>query len=337
MKFRAETMMTRTGIAGLVLASSLSCSPAAPKAYQAPVFEKVTDSKVVVDPRVDILFVVDNSGSMDSHQQDLADNVAKFTTEFTNTSFIDYNIGVITTDNDSTYSSRAVCCGRLAGTPRFVTKNTPNVNNVLANTFKVGTDGSTTEKVFDPVQSALTDPNLSNWNAGFYRPTATLALVFITDAEDQSNNMDEDSFYNFLVNLKGGDTSKILGYGAIVPTGVSGCARDSSETPLHIESFLKKLVNNRDNVMSLCDPNFGSRLAALAKDIVKNVSTIRLSRVPYVPSIRVKWGNLEIPSDANNGWAFDASQNAIVFGPGIDWTAQPSGTPLTVDFDVATY
>lgn len=314
---------------------SLSCSPEATKAYRPEVFEKVTTNQVVVDPRLDILFVVDNSGSMMPHQDNLATNVAKFTSELTKSSFIEYNIGVITTDGG--YGND--CCGKLVGNPRVVHKKTPNLNTVLARNFRVGTDGSANEMVFDLVKLALTNPNLSNWNAGFYRPDATLALMFITDAEDQSDKLDDRSFYQFLLSLKGGKASKVLAYGAIVPSNdTMNCSRDDGYTkPVRIERFLEALPNNKNNVINLCDPDYGTRLANLAKSIVDEVSTIRLTQVPYVPSIKVKWGSIELPADIEKGWAFDSKQNAIILGKGIDWTAQPSGTQLAISYDVGMF
>lgn len=310
---------------------SLSCSPEAMKAYRPEVFEKATIKKIVIDPRLDILFVVDNSISMDSHQENLATNIEKFTAEFTKSSFIDYHIGVITTD-------KYIRGGKLVGDPRYVNKKTPNIDSVLARNILVGTNGSTTEMVFDPVELALTIPHLNGWNAGFYRPGGTLVLIFITDAEDQSINLNETSFYQFLLGLKGGDASKVLAYGVIVPTNDPlSCDRDPGGTPRRIERFLAALPNNANNVVNLCDPDYGSRLASMAKSIVDEISTLRLSQAPYVPSIKVTWGNIELPPDIETGWSFDPKLNTIHLGNRIDWTSQPSGTQLNITYDVAKF
>lgn len=310
---------------------SLSCSPEAMKAYRPEVFEKATIKKVVIDPRLDILFVVDNSYSMATHQINLATNVEKFTAEFSKSSFIDYHIGVITTDK---YRGG----GKLVGDPRYVNKKTPNINSVLARNILVGTKGSSSEMVFDPVEMALTFPHLNGWNAGFFRPGATLALIFITDAEDQSTKLNETSFYQFLLGLKGGDASKVLAFGVIVPTNDPlNCKRDEVSAPYRIESFLAALPNNMNNVVNLCDPDYGSRLASMAKSIVDEISTLRLSQVPYVPSIKVIWGSIELPPDLEAGWSFDPKLNTIYLGNRIDWTSQPSGTQLNITYDVAKF
>ncbi|MBC7371738.1 MAG: VWA domain-containing protein [Bdellovibrionaceae bacterium] len=326
---------------GLVSAGMLlSCSPETPKAYYSALKERGTASTLTVDPRVDILFVVDNSGSMETHQKNLALNVNKFTSEFTRTSFIEYNIGVTTTDDGipNLPNQAGDCCGHLVGNPRVVTKGTPNLNQALANNFLVGTAGSVTEMIFDPINSALTEPNLSTYNRGFYRPPAKLALIFITDAEDQSLRMSEKGLYDFLLNLKGGNADKILGYGVIVPTGdTTGCSRDSGVEPTQIEKFLSRMPNSKDNIMNLCSPEFGNRLGFLARNIVEEMTTIRLKQVPYVPSIKVKWGDRLLEADAHKGWAYDAQKNAVVLGDQVDWKSQPLGTPISIDFEVAKY
>lgn len=317
----------------------LSCSPENPKAYHPAVRERARQSTMTVDPRLDVLFVVDNSGSMYTHQANLAANVAKFTAEFNKSSFLDFHIGVITTDDSGGYYGSGECCGRLLGNPRFVTNTTPDLNNILAKRIMVGTSGSGTEAVFDPIQKALSDPNLTGWNAGFYRPGATLAMVFITDAEDQSTKYDESSFYNFILQLKGGNASKALGFGVIVPSTDNGmCDRDEAYSPPEkIERFLAKLPNAKDNVMSLCSPDYGNRLGFMARNIVDIMTTIHLERVPYVPSIKVRWGDRELSSDARKGWAYDAKKNAIVLGAEIDWKNQPLGTPISIEFEVAQF
>ena len=69
---------------------------------------------------VDVLFVIDNSGSMGEEQQNLRDNFAGFINgaqQFSN----DYHLGIVTTDMDAEDES-----GRLVGAPR-VMRSSPTV------------------------------------------------------------------------------------------------------------------------------------------------------------------------------------------------------------------
>lgn len=322
-----------------------ACSPEATKqtvkAYL-PEEKIVEDNTQIFDPTVDILFVVDNSGSMSSHQNNLANNIALFTSTFTKNSILDYNIGVVTTDMNSTsWNGGGVdCCGKLYGNVRVVNKNTPDINRTLGRNFLVGTNGDYQEKSFDPVISALSAPLNNGWNAGFYRQNASIAVIFITDAEDQGSTSPA-GFYNFLVNMKNGDKNKVLGYGVLVPTWESNrnCTRDdASEKPNKIEEFLSYVKNGAGgtNVLSLCALDYGTQLAGLAKDIVEQVgNVIYLNRMPDVTSIRVLFGSTQLPADPDYGWSFDPARNAVILGDKIDWSSQPSGSRVKVLFNAA--
>lgn len=327
----------------------VSCSPTSPKLLpkpDAPPPEpvKVTSANVEFDPRVDILFVVDDSGSMGSHQQNLSNNIAAFTAEIQKNKILDYHIGVLTSSMESWWSTS--CCGKLVGNTKYVERSTPNGMRILAQQLLVGTNGSGTEAFFDPVVAALTPPLVIGDNAGFYRPDAHLAVVFITDAEDQSTTTRTGlDFYNFLVNLKKGNKDKVSAYGAFIPTtDTTNCPRDDYYMkPTRIEAFFN-LVNGSSSKISyfgLCDPQFGIKLATVGSDLELKVGrTLLLDRLPIAETIKVSYGSLSdpkhvlIPNDLRKGWVYNTQQNAIVLGDSIDWAGMPIGLKLEINFDV---
>lgn len=324
-------------LVGLLVLAQLSCSsPAVPKAYIAPPKDDKISADTgleTVDPKVDIIFLIDNSGSMYSHQANLSANVNRFVSNFFGKIQVDFHIGVITTDN----MDGADCCGKLVGYPPYIEKSTPNYQTVLAQRMMVGTNGAGEEMVFDPLMSALTEPNLSGINKGFLRPDAYLAIVVITDAEDQSEINRPNDLFTFLVNLKG-QPSKVLPYGVIVPSGVQNCQRDDYQQPKKIEYFLGLAVTAGSNSFSLCAPDFGDRLSDMGKDLAKRVgNTYYLARIPIVETIEVTYGTQFVAADAIKGWSFDAAKNALVFGPQIEWTNQPPGTKVKVKYDFTQF
>ena len=336
----------------LGLAFGIGCSPTSPKLLPLPAAPppeqvKVTNANVEFDPRVDILFVVDDSGSMGSHQQNLSNNITSFTNEIQKNKILDYHIGVLTSSMDDWPWSTSVCCGKLTGSTKFVERSTPNGMRILAQQLLVGTNGSGTEMFFDPVVAALTAPLINTWNAGFYRPDAHLAIVYITDAEDQSNSTRSAvDMYNFLVNLKNGHKERISAYGAFIPTAdTSGCYRDdSSMMPTRIEEFFKLAngTSTKPNFFGLCDQQFGIKLAAVGSDLELKVGrTLLLDRLPDPSTIVVSYGSLAdpkhvlIPNDYRKGWVYHSQKNAIILGENIDWTAMPIGLKLEINFDVA--
>lgn len=283
-------------------------------------------------PSVDVLFVIDDSGSMYTHQMNLKNNVGLLTSGLSTNKFVDYHIGVITTSSDfsSTTNSGG---GILVGVNKFIDRSTPFGMDILKANIMAGTSGSGMEMIFDPIVSALTEPILSHENSGFYRPSAYLAIVVITDAEDQSIDFEAGTLQSFLVNdLKHGDSSKLLTYGVIIPTNdTTNCSRDEyGSPPLRIEEFFNL---TKGTFYGLCDTDYGTKLARIGSDLVERIGRrVLLDRRPIVSTIQVQYGTQAILPDAENGWSYDASDNAVVLGRKIKWTEQPSGTVVQVNF-----
>lgn len=338
--------MYSTSVFSFLALALWACSPEVPKMIPEPkiVSEKIDiDSGAeVFDPKLDILFVVDDSGSMHSHQNNLARNIFLFINGFVQRKDIDYHIGVITTSMESySWGSPSPCCGQLVdnGGVKFVTPTTPNIVSLLATNLRVGTDGSGTEKVFSPLRTALSPLYTTGVNAGFYRDEAHLAVVIITDAEDQSVGVSARDTYQFLTNLKG-RPEKLLSFGVIVPSlDDRNCGRDTTtHRPLRIEEFLKLSGQGLENVFNLCDPKFADNLVKVADYLVRSVgNVIYLSRSPILETIRVTFGSQVVPADPDKGWSYDPLKNALILGQDVEWSTQPSGTRVRVYYDAAYY
>lgn len=334
----------------LCLFLSVSCSNEAPKLWMPerskPAKDQggVTDAgRIVADkPEVDILFVIDDSGSMGGHQGRLANNIGLFVNQFFNGSILDYHIGV-TTSSTSIQHDGGINWpypwgdGKLMGSPTFVDRNTPNGLTVLKEKMVVGTKGAGYERFFSPVKMALTEPNLSGFNKGFYRPDAHLALVFITDAEEQSTELPLKKFEEFLLNLKSGNQDKILSYAVIIPTALGqsppGCIRDPYTMPHILEKFIADM---KGQSFGLCDADFGQKLAKMGANLADRVGKyIFLGRKPIEHTIVVRYGTQIIPQDSQVGWMYDPSRVALLFGEKVQWSTQPRGTQVEVDFKPA--
>lgn len=362
--------LTSQTVAGIAAAAMIvGCSPESPKATTPQVgkVEKVrnSDSHSTFNQQVDILFVVDDSGSMAEHQGNLSSNVKLFIAEVQKTKLLDYHIGVVTTsmDNAQPYdpasrwntgcdyvnpgggwgggAGRACGDGKLVRYKTkipYVDRSTPNGLSVLEQNLIVGTEGSSDEMVLDPVYAALSSPLVTTLNDGFLRKDASLAVIMMSDAEDHSSAMTPQTLYDFLLKLKQGHADKILTYAALVPSSLSNptCTRDEyGVLPLKTEQFLKLSSGTEFNI---CDPDYGTKLASIAKDVVAKVGKIMyLSRPPVVDTITVVYGSQVIPNNADFGWTYDPSRNALIFGDKLVYSQQPNGTQLEVDFTVGSY
>lgn len=297
------------------------------------------------EPKVDIIFVVDNSGSMSTHQQNLASNIALFTDSMDKNSFIDYHIGVISTDMDDPAES-----GRLQGSPAFVSKETDMGMQVLARSFvSLGTSGNYIEKMAEPLYAAL-GPGSERLNPGFLRSEAFLVVILVTDAEDQSEGITGFKVYDALLRKKGGDKERVLGYAVLSYPNLFGdrCSKDGGDDPVLNELFMSFFTNAHNskiagnlpplpgsrarltNMFSLCDIEYGQKLANIGEDIRYRVSQrIPLPKLPVRGTIKLKYGSQYVDE---KWWSYDPTSQSLNLDPDIE-LIEEEGAQFSVVLD----
>ncbi|NBD14000.1 MULTISPECIES: VWA domain-containing protein [Corallococcus] len=169
---------------------------------------------VVAPQKTDILFVIDNSGSMQEEQQGIATELPAFLAALKEGSGVaqDFRVGVITTSvyqrlllPDGTDSTRSFPDqeGRLqpvkdeAGQPtaeRFIEGTDPLLLDKFQRLVNQGTSGSGQETPFEAVRLAVasplaTQPLAEGGNGGFLRDGARLLVVVVSDEEDCSSTV----------------------------------------------------------------------------------------------------------------------------------------------------
>jgi Abnormal spindle-like microcephaly-assoc'd, ASPM-SPD-2-Hydin len=139
--------------------------------------EPLTETFIVGEvSAVDVLFIVDDSGSMADDQQILADNFGRFVeTAFTEDADVDFHLGVTTTD------VLGGAGGALVGP--VLDRNTGSLEQAFRSMAIVGTSGSGLECGLEAMRRAL-EIHSSGVNAGFLRPDAALSVIVVTDEED---------------------------------------------------------------------------------------------------------------------------------------------------------
>lgn len=304
------------------------------KSYQDPKFPGTLT--VAVDPfglmvsnQIDVLFVVDNSGSMSVHQDNLAKNIDGLIAPWL-AADLDIHAGVISVDMDGAANPSKGLLYR-----GFATSSTPGLAQVLASNIKLGTGGSGTERHFDSVIAALSSPIKDNQNFGFMREHAALAIIFLTDAEDQSIATPAQ-FIEFVKNLKGGDLSLIKMGALYIPTGVKDCSRDITDgEPVKIEEALTAF--NSINV-GLCDANFKDGVEKLGLGLRPMVSgepirSVQLPMEAAFDTISVTYGSDILKAgNVSEGWIYTKSDKTITVGPEYNFLASPRGTMLMINY-----
>lgn len=322
-----------------IVTTLFNCSDKSPKLVPRRTAEELAetfDEKVVFVPKVDILFVIDNSGSMGSYHKKMIANLNEFIDQLNNFPFLDFQIGVISSEN---YNGRRPI---LWGSPKFVTKLTPNYQAVLKkNIALLGTNSRDKERFLAPLVLALSPPLITRENAGFLRDNAVLAPIFVTDAADQSDILkDPREVLRKLSIIKKGRTDRIVAYGALIPSSLGlrppNCSRDDWNT---MPTRMEKLIQDTGgSFFDICLPDYGKKLTKIADDIVmKSGGFVKLSSQPIPGTIVVKYGGFEIENHSYRGWSFDPSRVGIRFGLGlkIPTAKLPPDPKLEINFKSA--
>jgi hypothetical protein len=149
--------------------------------------------------KMDIVFVIDNSGSMEEEQETLAKNFpefAKVIDDYRSKSGgpLDYRIAVTTTDvTDDGGSFRTTGDSCNAGPNRpWLERGDQRPAATLACRASVGTEGSGTERPLEAARLSLTERIADGTNGSFLRDDALLALIVLTDEDEELESFEEE-------------------------------------------------------------------------------------------------------------------------------------------------
>jgi len=340
MKKNLSLLTLALGFSVLTACNSKNSDLSAPPETHSYVTLAASQTKTLSDPKVNILFVVDNSGSMKTYQEKLASNMRSFSEKFFANTRIDYRIGVVPIYDSKYLNDKAVyrsgvrkmnALGELVAlkglaaddtqNQLYITRKTKNPQQVLQQTVAIGVQwGPEAEESFSPVL-AVTEPDINHGkNQDFYEEDAYLAVIFLTDADDVTPGLSGDDFYQQLVNLKGGDRSKILIAAALpnLQNKSATCTKDGSGP---VQSFPSLLAASGAVFADLCSPNFGAKLASFANALVQRVGQqkIALGFIPDINSLQVSYGEVN-SSEADrvviprgeDGYLFNSETNEVV-------------------------
>lgn len=291
------------------------------------------DVDVATSSALDILFVIDDSGSMAAHQQNLLANVGELV-RAAKDSGVDLHAGVITTSADGLVVSSALGArGVLAGArKKFAASSEGDFEKTLTENLKLvmTPNGSGTEQPFEAAQFALSEPLISTLNQGFLRPKAALAIFVLTDSDDQSP-LAPEHYVQLVKNLKAKTSVSV--HAAYIPADSTTCDRMGEPKATRIEAVLNAF-GTKDESVNLCDPSFGSKLSKIGDAYsVVGVRTVQLNLAPQISSLTATFGTQKLEAgDLLGGWVYDSSKMQLQLGEKIDWTSQPAGTRLLIDY-----
>jgi hypothetical protein len=237
---------------------------------------------------VDILIISDNSGSMAAQQIKLGERFTQFTSAL---NAIDYQIGIITTDVESTNSTSKGALVQLSGQQtRILKSGTPDVETTFLNTVKVGTTGSGNEQPMAATIMAFEKRNAEN--AGFFRSETDLAILVLSDEDEMSNGAAGTTAAEVVQQFKNiwGNSKRLLSFGIIIKPGDQQCLdqqlADSAGGSFGTRANdLAKLTGGE--TFSICDSDYSTSLQAIGEKVRNLVFSIQLTQVPVPRSVHV--------------------------------------------------
>ena len=242
---------------------------------------RFTENPVHVDtfqqapnPTVDILWVVDNSGTMREERQELGAKFDQFMSRLEE-SGADYHIGVVSTDADDPAHS-----GRLQGNPLYISNSTPNAKDAFIQNVDLAETENRIEKGLDAMRLALSDELMAGHNSGFLRQDAAFFVIVISDEDDGS--IGSTRYYaRWLDHLKAKGNENLVSLSAIV--GTEGCDNVTSFGDRYIE--VQELTAGL--FYSICTPDYGPMVEDLGIKAAGLRRKFYLSQFPREDTIRV--------------------------------------------------
>lgn len=211
---------------------------------------------------VDILFVIDRSGSMADNQISLIQSFPGFIGAIQQKLALadSYHVGVVSSDDN--YENENGCqkigdlvtqtggplssqsnCGPFVSGKRYLDEKEPNIGGKFACVAQVGSGGNDDERVARAMLNAVKPENNAPGacNAGFSRLDSLLIVVLITDEDDVPDQCgepdpftscgcktcgsggDPQAWYQELLSYKGGIKENIVVLSLIGLTGTNSC------------------------------------------------------------------------------------------------------------------
>ncbi|MCB0348352.1 MAG: VWA domain-containing protein [Bdellovibrionales bacterium] len=315
--------------------------------------------------KLDILFVIDDSGSMAPYQTNLSNNFSAFISDFITKGY-DFRIAVITSSaweagfyGNATSQNRAKF--RSASGNAILDPSTPDIETAFSQNISAGTTGNGDERPFQSIQVAL--EHSFNSGYGFPRSDAYMAVIVVTDEDDYSNSTTtclqpnatggcnnnayspawthpdmathQISNYKEYLRQKTGSTAEIPRYNvSTIAVLDSACKNDpSTHAAAMIGTRMMDMASSTDGVQgSICDTNFSASLNLIQQQISELSTQFYLSRVPIVSTIKVKVNGSTVAKNNTNGWDYIESTNSVKF---YGSAVPAEGDSISINFDPA--
>lgn len=294
--------------------------------------QTATDQWDQSTPKVDLLIVIDNSGSMDDEQSALQANLGVLWNRIALAN-ADFHIAVTTTGMQPYTAGWTQCPGGAQGgeagrffpvdnsRPRILTPQTPSVKDVLFANTNAGLC-HWDERGFEPMYAALSAPLINatkapgtaqanDGNAGFLRDDARLSILVVSDTDDDDDIINPPPVIDWIPKfnaIKHG-AHDLISIASIIPMRNCPSIEKVGERYLAFAEAWGPGATTYD----ICDlTNFGTMLNNALGSLLQPLTSFPLSlHARDSAGIQVTVDGAKV-----SGWSYDAVSNRIVFPQG---------------------
>jgi len=276
----------------------------------------------VTIPAVDVLFVVDNSCSMDEEQEALGANFDAFLDYFLG-SGLDYHVGVVSTDMNDPLHSGAL---RQMNGIRWLQEDTATPEILFDAMVNMGVEGHWQEKGRAAAYTAI-ELLADSDNRGFIRDGAGLHITVVSDEDDESDMspISRQEFVEWMLSAR--DNRQLVSFNSIVGPA-TGC-----RTALEPGADYLSITQSVGGVQwSICSEDWSRVLELLGFRAAGLQQEFFLSQLPVPDTI-----TLEVEANgvvrqfvAEEEFVYDPARNSVTF---LEYLPQPLEV-ITVDYQL---
>jgi hypothetical protein len=256
--------------------------------------------------KLDIVWIVDDSRSMEDEQSSLANNFSNFIDEFIQKN-VDFKMAITTTDTSTTTRAGKIVTGSdTLLTSAKASTNVTKFKNDFKSLIQVGIVGDGYEKGL-----AASEAFMQKNAASFLREDAYLAVVIVSDEADQSSKTPKQ-YVDFLKSFKR-EAGLVKVYTIVdqsVPRGSASENTTVNGMTLGFDRYAKASEESA-GVIGDIRQNFSSVLGDMGESIINLLDSFALANTPIPGTLNVYVNNVQVTN-----YSFDSSSRSIKFDAG---------------------
>ncbi|GDX83531.1 hypothetical protein LBMAG42_53420 [Deltaproteobacteria bacterium] len=262
------------------------------------------------ESNVDILWVLDNSGSMSEEHASLAEHAASFTDTLASAD-LEFRLGLVTTDPAD--------MGTLLGP--VLDETSSDLTTVFVEAVNgAGVKGTREEEGFSTAIAGAT----TSITPDFARDSANLEVVFYSD-EDDNGTIEPQQFIDDLGATRSGYAVRV---NTIVGDLPSGCASAvaAADPGVRYGEAREKTKGVRE---SICTVDMDAVLQRIANTVIGLNTEFELTELPLLNTMVVQVDGVAVPRRDVDGWRYSGADNKIVFD---GWAIPRPGAKVTATY-----